>query len=207
MNMDTQQRANPQWLLYLRLAMMVVPLPVYFAIRSSVGNDTKALAIAWFIPAVWALVISLWRRRIELFGLLGVAAYGIALGIAIFFNTGPLPLMLRHAVVAGIIGLVFLGSSAMGKPIILAIVRRTMNGTKYTERVKEVTADPQVIQRITTITLIVGVVLLADAVIQTVLALTLSVGAFLVATTAVHFGVIGVIILTMAIVFWIKSHR
>ena len=205
--MDTHQRTNPQWLLYLRLAMMLVPLPVYFAIRSLVGNDTKALAIAWFIPAVWALVISLWRRRIEVLGLLGVVAYGIALGIAIFFNTGPLPLMLRHAVVAGVVGLVFLGSSAMRKPIILAIVRRTMHGTKYTERVKEVTADPQVIQRITTITLVVGVALLADAVIQTVLALTLSVGAFLVATTAVHFGIIGVIILIMAVVFWIKSHR
>jgi hypothetical protein len=65
---------------------------MYFAIRSHVASDTQALALAWFIPVVWTLGSSLRLRRIDVFGLLGVVAYGIALTIAIVFGAGALPL-------------------------------------------------------------------------------------------------------------------
>jgi hypothetical protein len=70
----------------------LAPLIMYFAIRSHVASDTQALALAWFIPVVWTLGSSLWLRRIDVFGLLGVVAYGIALTIAIVFSAGALPL-------------------------------------------------------------------------------------------------------------------
>jgi hypothetical protein len=54
----------------------LAPLILYFAIRSHVASDTEALALAWFIPVIWTLGSSLWLRRLDVFGLVGVVAYG-----------------------------------------------------------------------------------------------------------------------------------
>ena len=203
--MITQQQGK-QWFQWASVVISgLVPLIIYFAIRSHVTNDTEALALAWFVPVAWTLFSSLWLRRLNLFGLAGAAVYGITLGIAVFFNTGSLPLKLHHAVVAGILGLVCLASVARGTPVFLLVARLRMKNSKYAERFEVALANPQIVKRISIITLIVGIVALADAVLQTVLALLLSTSAFLVATTIVHIGSIVVAILVMAVFFWIRS--
>lgn len=133
-------------------------------------NDTEALALAWFVPVVWTLFSSLWLQRLNLFGLAGAAVYGITLGIVVFFNTGSLPLKLHHAVVAGILGLVCLASVARGTPVLWLVARLRMKNSKYAERFEVALANPQIVKRISIITLIVGIVALADAVLQTALA-------------------------------------
>ncbi|EFH81744.1 hypothetical protein Krac_2491 [Ktedonobacter racemifer DSM 44963] len=153
-------------------------------------SDTEALALARFVPVVWTLGSSLWLRRIDLFGLLGVAIYGIALAIAIFFNIGALPLKLHHAVLGGAVGLVCLGSVVRGTPLVLLFIRRSMKHTRYAGQVETAMANPRFVKRISNVTLIIGIASLADAVLQTALALMLSTSAFLVATTAVHIGVV-----------------
>src|SRR5579859_6691951 len=99
--MVTQQNGKLGYQL-ARLAISgLAPLVMYFAIRSHVANDTEALALAWFIPVAWTLGSSLWLRRLDVFGLLGVVAYGITLTVSIVFGAGALPLKLHHALVAG----------------------------------------------------------------------------------------------------------
>ena len=114
-----------------RLAISgLAALIMYFAIRSHVASDTEALALAWFIPVVWTLGSSLWQRRIDVFGLLGVVAYGIALAVGIFLGAGALPLKLHRALIGGAVGLVCLISFAVGKPIFVLFTRRfAKNGT------------------------------------------------------------------------------
>lgn len=204
--METQQQQVKQWYQWVNLAMSgLAPLIVYFAIRSHVANDTEALALAWFVPVAWTLFSSLWLRRLNLFGLVGVAMYGITLGIAIFFNTGPLPLKLHHAVVAGIIGLLCLGSLARGTPLFLVLARLRMKNSKYAGQFEKAIANPQFVKNFSTITLVIGIVALADAVLQTALALLLSTSAFLVATTALHIGIWLLAAVGMIVFFWIRS--
>ena len=206
--METQQpqQQGKQWYQWASVAISgIVPLITYFAIRSHVANDTEALALAWFIPVAWTLGSSLWLRRLNLFGLVGVTIYGITLGIAIFFNAGPLPLKLHHAVVAGIIGLVFLGSLARGKPLILVLARFRVKNTKYAGQFEKAIANPRFVKNFSIVTLVIGVVALADAVLQTALALLLSTSAFLVATTGIHVGIIVVTAAGMIVFFWIRS--
>lgn len=204
--MVTQQQQGKQWFLWASVAISgLAPLIIYFAIRSHVANDTEALALAWFVPVAWTLGSSLWLRRLNLFGLAGVAVYGITLGIVTFFNTGSLPLKLHHALVAGILGLVCLGSVARGTPVFLLVARLRMKNSKYAGQFEAALANPQIVKRISIITLIVGIVALADAALQTALALLLSTSAFLVATTVVHIGSIVVAILVMVVFFWIRS--
>jgi len=202
------QQQGKQWHQFASVAISgLAPLIMYFAIRSFVANDTEALALAWFIPVVWTLGSSLWLRRIDLFGLLGVAAYGITLTISIVFGAGALPLKLHHALVGGAVGLVCLGSVARGKPLFLLVIRRSMKHTRYAGQVETAMANPRFVKRISTVTLLIGIASLADAVLQTALALILSTSAFLIATTAIHIGVVVGIALGMSVLFWVKSNR
>ncbi len=203
--MFIQQNGKPGYQL-ARLAIGVLtPLIVYFVIRPHVASDTEALAFAWFIPVAWTLGSSLWQRHLDVFGLLGVVAYGITLAISVLLGAGALPLKLHHALVAGAIGLVCLISFAIGKPIFLLILRLPAKNSTDTSQIEEVLANPLVVRRITYLTLIIGIAALADAVIQTVLALALSTSAFLVATTIIHIATVAGIVIGVLLLFWIRS--
>ncbi len=205
--MVTQQHGK-QWQQFASLAISyLVPLIVYFVLRPHVASDTEALAIAWFIPVVWTLGSSLWMRRLDVFRLLGVVAYGIALAISIFFGTGALPLKLHHAVVAGAVGLVCLVSVAMGKPIFLLFTRRYAKKTEHASQMEGALANPRLVKRLTNVTLIIGIACLADAALGTALALMLSTSAFLIARTAIHIAAVVGIIGGVFFIIWLKSSR
>jgi hypothetical protein len=169
-----------------------------------VANDVAALAIAWFIPVLWTLVSSLWRRRLNVLGMLGVAAYGITLGISIFTSAGSLPLKLHHAVVGGLVGLVFLGSVAIGRPILLIIARRVAANSRQQAVINRRLEGPGVRQSMTRLTQYIGVVALVDATLQAALALSLPTSSFLVATTIVRIAVVAGAVALALLVIWLR---
>jgi len=205
--MFTQQNGK-LWYQLVSLAISgLAPLMMYFVIRSSVASDTEALALAWFIPVIWTLGSSLWLRRINVFGLFGVVAYGFTLTVSIVFGAGALPLKLHHALVGGAVGLVCLVSFAMGKPIFVLFTRRSAKQTEHATQMEAALADPLVVRRISNLTLIIGIASLADAVLQTALAIVLSTSAFLIATTVIHVAVVVGIVLGVFLLYWVKSNR
>ena len=198
---STPQLGNPVWQAVSLFISGLAPVLSYFLIRPHVASDVEGLAIAWFIPVLWTLITSLWRRRLNTMGMLGLAAYGIALGISIFTGAGSLPLKLHHAVVGGLVGLVFLGSVAIRKPILLIIARRVANNSRQRAAINRRLEGPGVRQTMTRLTQYIGIVALVDAVIQTALALSLSTSSFLIATVIVHIGVvIGAVALALLVV-------
>jgi len=196
------------WPTLIRAAISALAAVIaYFVLRPHVASDTEALAIGWFIPVAWTLVSSVWLRRLDVFALLGVAAYGITLTISIVFGVGSLPLKLHRALVGGAIGLVFLGSVAIRRPILLFLVQRSARGTNRATQIKVALGRPQTVKLITNITLLVGVVALADGALQTILALTLSTGAFLIATTVIHILAVLGIVATLLVALWVRAGR
>ncbi len=203
--MFTQQQGRLRYQLASLAISHFAPLITYFAIRPFVASDTDRLAIAWFIPVAWTIGSSLWLQRLDVFALLGVVTYGVALSIAIFFNAGSLPLKLHHAVLGGAVGLVCLFSSAMGKPIFVLFIRWLSKQTAQATQIEVALANPLVVQRISRLTLVIGIASLADAVIQTALAILLSTSAFLAVTTAIH--VAAVVGIVLGVFFWVKFAR
>lgn len=199
------QRRSPWYRLVSTAISLLAPLIAYFAIRPHVSGDTEALALAWFLPVAWTLSASLWLRRLDVFGLLGVIAYGITLAFSIVFGAGALPLKLHHALVGGAIGLVCLGSVATGRPIFVPFIRRATKRTGQGAFVEAALADPRFVRRITNLTLLVGVAALANAVLQTFLAIALSTSAFLIATTAVHVATIAAIAVGVLVFVWVQA--
>ena len=187
----TQQFSNPAGQIISVLISGLAPVLLYFLIRPQVENDVTALAIAWFIPILWTLISSLWRRRLNVMGLVGVAAYGITLGISIFTSAGSLPLKLHHAVVGGLLGLVFLGSVAVGRPILLILARRVADSNRQQQAaINRKLEGPGVRRSMTRLTQYIGVVALVDATLQAALALYLPTDTFLVVTSLVHIAVV-----------------
>ena len=195
---------NPAWQTISLLISRIAPVLSYFLIRPHLPNDVAALAIAWFIPVLWTLISSLWRRRLNVLGMLGVAAYGITLGISISTGAGSLPLKLHHAVVGGLVGLVFLGSVAIGKPILVIIARRVAGNTspagiyqpdarKSRRSAEHDTVDAVHRRR--------GA---GGRALQAALALTLSTSSFLIATTFVHIAVVACAVGLAVLVIWLR---
>ena len=164
-----------------------VPLITYFAVRPQAASDTQALAIAWLIPLVWTLASSVWFRRLDVFGLLGIVFYGVALFISVYFGVGALPLKLHHAAVRVVVGLLCLISVAVGRPA-LVLLARFVTKAAGGDAPAAAVADPRskAGRALRFLTLVVGIASLADAALQTALALTLSTAGFLLATAAVH---------------------
>lgn len=183
-----------------------VPLITYFVVRPHVASDTEALAIAWFIPLGWTLGSSAWFRRLDVIGLIGIAAYGVALFVSVFFGLGALPLKLHHAAAAVVVGLVCLVSVAIGRPILLLLVRGITKAAGGDAPVR-VATDPRsrTGRTLRSLTLLVGIACLADAALQTALAITLSTGAFLVAKTAVH--VVALVGILSGAVLYVRSRQ
>lgn len=202
----TQQRQleSPVWQIVSILISGLAPILSYFIIRPHVADDVTALAIAWFIPVLWTLISSLWRRQLNIMGMLGVVAFGIALGISIFTGAGSLPLKLHHAVVGGLVGLVFLGSVAIGRPILLLIAQRAAINNKRAYAIKAQLQRPAFRRQMTRLTLLIGGAALTDAAIQAALALSLSTSSFLIATTLVHVAVVVCAIGVALVALWLR---
>ena len=164
-----------------------VPLITYFAVRPYAANDTEALAIAWFIPLGWTLGSSVWFRRLEVIGLLGIAFYGVALFISVYFGVGALPLKLHRAAVRIVVGVACLVSVAIGRPALVLLARLITKAAGGDAPALGV-ADPRskAGRALRFLTLVVGIACLVDAALQTALALTLSTAGFLLASAAVH---------------------
>jgi|SRR5579859_1268242 len=200
---STGRLGNPVWHLVSLLISGLAPILSYFLIRPRVADDVSALAVAWFIPVLWTLVSSLWRRRLNMVGMLGVAAYGIALAISVLSGAGSLPLKLHHAVVAGLLGLVFLGSAAIGRPILLIIARRVANSRHQASLSRRI-ESPDLRKSLMRVTQYIGLIALVDSILQAVLALSLPTSSFVVATTVVHIGVVAGAAALALLVIWLR---
>ena len=103
------------------LVNFVLPLLVYDWIKPGHG-DVQALMASSIPPIIWSLVEFVRRRRVDAVSMLVLA--GIALSLLAFLGGGSVKLLqLREKLVTVLIGLVFLGSAAIGKPLIYQLAR------------------------------------------------------------------------------------
>ena len=103
------------------LVNFLLPFLIYRATHRALG-DVYAL-IAASIPPMGRTILQLARhRRVDALSLIVLA--GIALSLIAFFGGGGAKaLQLREHLVAAVIGLAFLGSAAIGKPLIYQLAR------------------------------------------------------------------------------------
>ncbi len=175
--------------LALELAVnFALPLAIYDRAAPRLG-DAGALLASSAPPILWSLAQFARRRRIDALSVLVLA--GIALSLLAFVGGGSARfLQLRENMVTVLIGLVFLGSAAIGRPLIFmlaraGLARRTPEEVAAFEAKRDL---PRFRRVMTLMTLVWGFGLVGAAVLACVLVYTLSIHDYLIVSPFVGNG-------------------
>jgi hypothetical protein len=184
-------RKNAGHILVEALVNLVLPLVIYNYAEGPLG-DVRALLASSVPPILWSLVEFARHRRLDAMSVLVVSGIALSL-LAMIGGGGARFLQLREKLVTGIIGLVFLGSALIGKPLIYELARaskrRKSEGEAQQFEALQVHAGFR--RTMTVMTLVWGLGLLADVVASVVLVFVLSIREYLLVNPILGYGTIG----------------
>ncbi|MDQ2860716.1 MAG: hypothetical protein M3T55_08325 [Pseudomonadota bacterium] len=173
------------------LVNFVLPFAIYDVARHGLG-DVRALLASSAPPIAWSLFEFARRRRVDALSLLVLA--GIALSLLAFIGGGGARfLQLRENLVTGLIGLVFLGSAAIGKPLIYQLARASMKRKSSSELGEfEALRDNKYFRRsMTVMTLVWGFGLIAETALASALVFAISIRDYLLVSPVLSYGTMG----------------
>ncbi|MFL5296792.1 MAG: VC0807 family protein [Phenylobacterium sp.] len=170
------------------VANFLLPFLIFIAARSRLG-EAPALMASSAPPILWSVVEFVRRRRIDAVSLLVVT--GIALSLMAFLGGGGVRLLqLREKLVTGLVGLVFLASVAIGRPLIYYLARAAITRTSPAKaaRFASLRGGAAFRQTMLIMTLAWGFALVAECALSIVLAAALTVKQFLLVGPVVGYG-------------------
>ncbi|HWA63161.1 MAG TPA: VC0807 family protein, partial [Caulobacteraceae bacterium] len=170
------------------------PYLIYTYAKPHLG-EVGALLASSGPPIVWSLVEFARHRRLDVLSALVLGGIGLSL-LAMLGGGGVKWLQLRERLVTVVIGLVFLGSAAIGKPIIYELARaRSLRGDGAQARELEALKDNLHFRRVMMVmTVVWGAGLLVEAAINVVLVFTLTVEQYLLVHPIVGYAATGLLV-------------
>jgi hypothetical protein len=178
---------------------IVAPFLVYTRFDASLG-DVKALLLSSAPPICWSLFEFARSRRIDAVSLLVLA--GIALSLVAFIGGGSVRwLQLRENLVTGLIGLIFLGSAVVRKPIIYQLARAGMarRSPANVEAFEQLRKNERFRRTMSLMTLVWGFGLLAQTAIACILVFAMPISEYLIVGPIVSYAGFGAL---AAWTFW-----
>ena len=167
------------------------PFLIYTATHARWG-DVAALLAASVPPLIWSLAGFVRNRRLDALSILVMA--GIALSLLAFLGGGSARMLqLREKLVTLLIGLAFLGSAAIGKPLIWPLARATV-GRQSPDALAQFDArrnDTGLRRAVMVMTLVWGTGLVAEFAVAVALIYLLSIADYLIVAPLVGYGTIG----------------
>ncbi len=177
----------------------ILPFLIYSCVSGRLGA-APALIAASAPPILWSIVAFVRQRKVDAISI--VALCGIALSLIAFAGGGGLKfLQLRENLVTGLIGLIFLSSVAIGRPLIYQLTRAGVR-RKAADKVQVVEAlrgDVQFRRSMTIATLGWGFGLLAACAVNCALIFLISIRAYLLIGGPLNCAAIG---LMTALTYW-----
>jgi hypothetical protein len=173
------------------LVNFILPFAIYSYAEAPLGQ-VRALLLSSVPPILWSLIEFARHRRLDALSVLVVG--GIALSLLAMLGGGGVRLLqLREKLVTAVIGLVFVGSAAVGKPLVFELARATMR-RKSEEEAKEfegLQVHAGFRRTMTIMTLVWGFGLLADVAVSVVLVFELSIREYLIVNPILGYGTMG----------------
>jgi intracellular septation protein A len=184
-------RKNGGHALVEALVNFILPFAIYSLAEAPLG-EVKALLASSAPPILWSAIEFARYRRIDALSILVVGGIVLSL-LAMLGGGGVRFLQLREKLVTGVIGLVFLGSALIGKPLIYQLARATMRRKSEGEaqEFEALQIHAGFRRTMTVMTLVWGLGLLADVAVSVALVFTLSIREYLIVTPILGYGTIG----------------
>jgi hypothetical protein len=173
------------------LVNFLLPYVIYIQAEAGIGQ-VHALLAASLPPIVWSVIEFARKRRVDAVSILVLA--GIVLSLLAFFGGGSARfLQLRENLVTGLIGLAFLGSAAIGHPLIYQLARAGKLRKSQAEAERfEALRDKQHFRRgMTIMTLVWGFGLIAQTIVACMLVFRISIRHYLVVSPIIGYGIMG----------------
>jgi hypothetical protein len=173
------------------LVNIVLPYLIYVKAEPRLGS-VRALLAASVPPILWSGIEFARKRRIDAVSLLVLA--GIVLSLLAFFGGGSARfLQLRENLVTGLIGLVFLVSAAVGRPLIYQLARagKLREDPVEAARFESLRDNPRFRRNMTIMTLVWGFGLLAQTAVACLLVFSLSIPRYLIVSPIVGYSIMG----------------
>ena len=170
---------------------IALPLAIYSLAHPRFG-DVNALLASSAPPILWSLIEFARSRRIDALSLLVLV--GIGLSLLAFLGGGSMRLLqLREKLVTIIVGVAFLGSAAIGKPLMYELIRAFLARTNDPElqQVEQARNVSRFRRAMTIMTLVWGIGLLADAGLSIALVYVLSIRTYMVVNPILCYTTIG----------------
>jgi hypothetical protein len=170
---------------------IALPFAIYQLMHGTFG-DVKALLASSAPPTLWSIAELVRHRRADALSLLVLS--GIALSLLAYVGGGSVRfLQLRERLVTVLIALVFLGSAAIGRPLMYELVRAFLARTNSPElkRVESLRENKFFRHGMTVMTVVWGFGLLADAAASIALTYVLSIRLYLVVNPILGYATIG----------------
>jgi hypothetical protein len=182
----------------------LLPFAVFILLAPRYG-DARALLASSAPPIAWTLFELAWRRRVDALSLVVLAGIGLSL-LAFAGGGGVTLLQLRERLITGIVGLVFLASAAIGRPLIYFLARASILRTSRAKAAhfESLREDAGFRRAMTVMTLAWGFALVAECAAEAALTLVVSVKAFLIVGPVVGYTALG---LMLAWTWWYARRR
>lgn len=198
-------KLRPGFVLELAVNFLLPWLAYRFALPHL--GETGALIASAVPPIVWSLIELVRFRRVDALSVMVVAGIMLSVG-AMALGGSPRMLLLRESLVSGAVGVAFLLSLPMRRPLIFflarATVAREMEGgaerfeTLWRER-------PALVSAMRLMTLVWGVGLTGETALRAWMALTWPIERFLVVSPFIGYGIYGA--LTLWTLWYRKTTR
>lgn len=177
---------------------IALPYAIYSLARAPWG-DVRALMAASAAPTLWGVAELARHRRVDALSLLVLGGLGLSV-VALLGGGGARFLQLREQVVIAVVGLVFLASAAIGKPLIYQLARARMRREAGVEPAKaralESLRDHPVFRRATMVmTLAWGAALTGEAALATALVFVLPIRQYLIVSPVIGYTALGALTL------------
>ena len=173
------------------LVNFAVPYFIYDLTKANLG-DVKALIASSAPPILWSLITFARKRQVDFISAFVLA--GIALSLLAMLGGGSVKfLQLREKLVTVVIGLAFIVSALVGRPLIYEFARASMKRGQSAELAafEARRDDPSFRRTMMVMTLVWGIGLLGDAAVAGALVMVLSIKQYLLVGPVIGYGTQG----------------
>jgi len=184
-------RAHGGRVLIEALINFILPYVIYTVAEARLG-EVGALLASSAPPILWSIFEFARDRRIDALSVLVVAGIALSL-LAMVGGGGAQFLQVREKLVTGVIGLAFLGSALIGKPLIYELARASMRRKSEGEaqQFEALQSHAGFRRTMTVMTLVWGLGLLCDVAVSVVLVFALSIRTYLIVNPLIGYGTMG----------------